>query len=302
MKSFSYPGNPVLLAAGGPVFEKILRNRGRTRNALANYQKRQLANCYDRFVKGDWKPQSSPRVSEVPVSLTSWRPRLPDLPLVLLTLILQKTRPGHIYLWLTSEDRKLLDENVERLFEPYGVVVRETEDYKCHKKWLPMMALDNGCGRFAICDDDIIYPPEWFSSLLSEDRDDAYVGTRGHLVEYDAEGKTIPYARWRKMVGHSGRTSMNLLLTGCGGALIHKERIPSPFREVDSIMKYCPGADDIWLHFAHRMSEIPGYKTKYGFPCIELPGSDSSGLAKDNVDKGRNDQQWRQVEEFSLSL
>ena len=57
-------------------------------------------------------------------------------------------------------------------------------------------------------------------------------------------------------------------------------------------------SDDIWLKAAHLASGIPCYKTQFSFPCLEIPGSEASGLLLTNVDQSRNDQQMAIVKKY----
>ena len=86
--------------------------------------------------------------------------------------------------WLTMEDHKSFGgKNLDR-FGEFGVRFQLCDDLKSHKKWLPMIE-DGHRDPFVICDDDIIYPREWFESLVTEDRPDAYVGGKCHWIVFD---------------------------------------------------------------------------------------------------------------------
>jgi hypothetical protein len=65
------------------------------------------------------------------------------------------------------------------------------------------------------------------------------------------------------------------------------------FRNRDRISKLCPNADDIWLNAAHYVAGIPKHKTRFSFPCLEVPCSLASGLQYSNVDQGGNDNQMK---------
>jgi hypothetical protein len=239
---------------------------------------------------GLWKPPVPKTLSEFPVSLTSWQPRFGILPLVLLTLIRQSIRPQEVILWLSHDDARVFDPEVTTLFRPYGVRIAICDDLKSHKKWIPMVKYHPN-KSFVICDDDILYPNQWFSQLIAADRSDGYVGLRAHKMTRDSKGEIQPYSQWKKLVSYTGVPSADHFITGAGGAIIHPRRLPPHCFDTQTILATCPGADDVWLNMAHIFSGFFPFKPRYSFPCLEIPGSGSSGLAVLNVDGGQNDVQ-----------
>jgi hypothetical protein len=92
--------------------------------------------------------------------------------------------------------------------------------------------------------------------------------------------------------------TQDLFVTACGGAIIHPDIISQKFRDRSAIFENCPKADDVWLKAAHAASGIPCYKTRYSFPCLEIPGSFESSLLQTNVDAGGNDRQLLMVQDL----
>ena len=255
------------------------------------------------FLNGDWQPSISEEGKNgFALSLTSWTPRLKALPLTLISLLDQKVAACEIHVWLTVEDLGRLPPSVLEAFGAHGVSFQTCNNLGPHKKWLPMLQI--GYERpFVICDDDIFYPRSWLGILVEEDRRDAYVGTRVHRVV--ARGFELAgYESWDRDIGWDGTPSAWNFITGCGGAVIHPDRIGVAFRDWDRIQNECPKADDIWLKAAHLAAGVPVYKTRYSFPCLEIPGTGESALLAANVDSGGNNsqlgtlkQQW--VKSFS---
>ncbi len=280
----------------GPLGWRLLRNRGRTR-AFAS---RIFAKCYhqrlQKFIEGDWKPPVAQYSSGgVVVSLTSWKPRLGTLPLVLFGLLEQSLRPDKIFVWLTAEDLAMVDGSLKERFQAEGVEFRSCDNFGPHKKWLPLVR-EGWEESFVICDDDIFYPENWLGSLVAEDRAEAYVGTRVHrlcLVDTELAG----YESWSRDIAWNGEASHSNFITGCGGAVVHPGRIGRAFRDWDRIQALCPKADDIWLKAAHLDAGVPVYKTEFSFPCLEIPGSEDSGLLRHNVDACGNDAQLQILRE-----
>jgi len=241
-------------------------------------------------------------VAGLAVSLTSWTPRLETLPLTLVGLLDQKLRACEIHVWLTADDLGRLPLSIIEAFSAHGVRFQTCENLGPHKKWLPMLQM--GYDRpFVICDDDVFYPRSWLGRLLDEDRPDAYVGTRVHRMAA-CGSELVGYEFWKRDIGWDGKPSEWNFITGCGGAVIHPERIGAEFRDWERIRKACPKADDIWLKAAHLAAGIPVYKTRYSFPCLEIPGTGESALLAGNVDAGGNDSQLgilRQLWDLSFS-
>jgi hypothetical protein len=249
------------------------------------------------FLQEKWRP-SNPAAGGMglAVSLTSWTPRLETLPLALIGLLDQKQRPREIHVWLTADDLGRLQPWVVEAFSAHGVSFQTCENLGPHKKWLPM--LQNGYEQpFVICDDDVFYPRVWLGSLVEGDRPDAYVGTRVHRMA--ASGSALrSYESWDRDIGWDGKPSIWNFITGCGGAVIHPERIGADFRDWGRIHTSCPKADDIWLKAAHLAAGIPVYKTRYSFPCLEIPGTGESALLAANVDSAGNDSQLQILRQF----
>jgi hypothetical protein len=278
----------------GPLGTRVLRNRGRSRAIVSAQIVKNLRCHLNDFLDGKWLPSKSTASSGYVVSLTSWRPRLPDLPLVLFTLLRQTLRPSLIHVWLAPSDYALMDSIATERFSAHGVHFESCDDLGPHKKWLPM--IERGAREpFVICDDDILYPSKWFENLMRQDRDDAYVGTRCHRIQRDTSGIPLSYSEWSHDVAWELSPSNDLFITGCGGAIIHPDRISGEFRDREALFDKCPRADDIWLKVAHAAAGIPCYKTRYSFPCLEIPGSGATSLMQTNVDNGGNDSQLRAV-------
>jgi hypothetical protein len=280
----------LLETLNGPLGWRVLRNRGRARAFVSRLLQKNTQRRLHVFLSGNWQP--SPPASGgrgFAVSLTSWTLRLEALPLTLISLLDQKLRACEIHVWLTVEDLGRLPQAVVEAFSAHGVIFQTCKNLGPHKKWLPMLQIGYEW-PFVICDDDIFYPRDWLRSLIKEDRSDAYVGTRVHRM--GACGSDLAgYESWSRDIAWDGKPSEWNFITGCGGAVIHPERIGSDFRDWDRIQNECPKADDIWLKAAHLAAGVPVYKTRYSFPCLEIPGTGESALLAANVDSGGNNSQ-----------
>lgn len=273
----------------GEGLTTLLKNRGRARNRLAASIEAHLRDRWHRLQQGDWLPHANPLQDSPPVSLTSWRPRLPDLPLTLVSLLSQSPRPPRILVWLTREDIGLLDQAIIRHLEPHGIAFVEAPELGPHKKWHPMAS--SQMDPFVICDDDTFYPPSWYASLIGDSALPAYVGCRCHRLTGDAQAGPAPYAQWEKEITAGSPPSHATFVTGVGGALIHPRRLPAGFLDPEAFMRLCPRADDIWLKLAHLEAGIPCVRSRFTFPCLGIAASEASGLAAENVTNHGNDRQ-----------
>jgi hypothetical protein len=288
-----------LVLAGGNTAQRLLRNRGKLRNTFSFWNERILRRTLGHFLAGQWQPERPVGQSTHAISLTSWSKRLDVLPLTLLSLVRQDVRPEAIYVSLTGEDLGAMSPSAVEAFSKHGVVFTETPNYLSHKKWLPLL-LSGRERPFVVCDDDIIYPRSWFGKLVAEDRDDAYVGVKCHRILLGEGGAPLPYSTWVKQIYSEHAPSHYFFTTGCGGEILHPSRVLPDYRDWDRIAALCPKSDDVWLKAAHLAAGIPVFKTKYCFPCLEVPGTDITGLSLVN-NTGLKDKQIAAMErEFRM--
>ena len=283
----------------GNKSEWLLRDRGKLRQWAAKSEYLRLKRDLEAFKAGNLLLPGTRPYSSYKISLTSWTARLDTLPLTLLSLVGQTLRPAEIAVWLTRGDMDRFNRHLMELFSSNGVRFAACDDLRSHKKWLPM--LEEGQEEpFVVCDDDIMYPDVWFENLVREDSHEAYVGAKCHRITVDkTKGSVKPYADWVKQIQFDGVPEHAVLTTGCGGEILHPDRVSDRFRNRKAIFANCPKSDDIWLKAAHLDADIPCLKTKYSFPCLEIPGTDDSGLAITN-NAGGKDQQLQQVKEYFL--
>ncbi len=282
-------------ALNGLLAARALHNRGRLRALVSILLTQNARSRLKQLQAGKWRPTA--RTVDIPISLTSWRPRLKTLPTVLVGLLAQEVRPKSVLVWLTDSDLRELASDVREIFGAWGVEFRASPDFGPHKKWLPLL-MTGMTNPFVICDDDVFYPDCWLAKLLMDDRSDAYVGTRCHRMHFQKDGKIAAYENWTKQVPWTGQVGHDLFITGVGGAIIHPSRISDEFRVWKSISELCPKADDIWLKAAHAAAGIPCYKARFTFPCLELPESQRSSLLQSNVDLGGNDDQMTVLQDY----
>ena len=279
----------------GNFLKKQLINRGRFKNKLSQYFAKKLRSDLDKLYSQKLVLPRNRKISHIPISLTSWTPRIKCLPLTLLTLLNQTVIPQNIYVWISHEDKKNFEE-IGELFKPYGVVFQYVENLGPHKKWYPMLKKTT-YDSFVICDDDTFYPPTWFDRLVTaknDKKEPVVVAHRCHEI-VSKDNIIMPYKEWNQDLINAYKGSFKLFPTGCGGVLLPREMFTEEFLSLDLIKKLCPRADDIWLKFASLNSRIKTVKTNYDFIPIEENSSEVSSLMNTNVNQNQNDTQIQNV-------
>ena len=89
------------------------------------------------------------------ISLTTWKPRMGNIPVVLDTIFNQTKKPEKVVLNLATEER--IPENVQNYLDYSGVEVYRVPDTKVYKKLIPTLRrYPNDC--IISIDDDFLYP------------------------------------------------------------------------------------------------------------------------------------------------
>ena len=112
------------------------------------------------------------------------------------------------------------------------------------KKLVPV--LDTlGSQAVVTADDEIHYLPDWLQGLGSAHlRPRQIWGTRGREILVHDE-QVRPYSEWP--FATRATSSARILLTGMGGILYPSGSLPPVTRDMDTALRLCPNADDIWF-------------------------------------------------------
>lgn len=233
------------------------------------------------------------------VNLTSFPPRFDDLHLTLKSLLLQKTQPDQIILWLYEPDIEKLPNSTLDL-QKYGLLIKGyPTDIRSYKKIVP--ALESYPDAFHVtADDDIYYRPEWLSELVQ-----AYTGNsneiialRVHQIIKNKAGAILPYNLWPKKV-LTNQSSMELFATGCAGIFYPPGCLHRETTNHSLFMKLAPNADDIWFYWMavinHSAIRVIGSNQK----LITWKSSKKSNLLALNKDPVTgNDAQFNNVRDY----
>ena len=93
----------------GKLITALLRDRGRSRRLMIDWFQRKQQSRLDAMLQGGKKPRIADHQCDVPISMTSWMPRIDALPLVLLSMIEQSLRPAAVHVWLCAEDQEMIE-------------------------------------------------------------------------------------------------------------------------------------------------------------------------------------------------
>jgi hypothetical protein len=216
------------------------------------------------------------------VTLTSISTRLPILRHTLISLLDQKYRADRIVLCI-SRDPYLNDEGIKELPTWLnGMVGRGeidvlwVENTGPYRKFLPIYRLACDEDWIVTCDDDVVYGPEWLSSLVhtAEQYPSAIVCGRARRPSTNALGRRQSYLNWQMVpFGSSGK---DLLPIGISGILYRKPLLDKHAMESEDFKSLAPKQDDLWFHLARQIvgsNVVVSLEAgKHVYP-IEAPGA-----------------------------
>ncbi len=224
------------------------------------------------------------------VSLTSYKARFDNLHLTLRSLLLQKTLPDMLILWIAEDEKDDLPENVWEL-EKYGLIIRFCEDIRSYKKIIPTLR-EFPDSFIVTADDDIYYESGWLTGLVNswDGGRDTIVAHRAHKVKLGKKGKPIPYQQWKWEVGPDESVDGLIFPTGCGGVLYPPFVFHKDITDKEKFMELCPDADDLWLYWMASLNGAKAVKSDHAFNIIEWPSiTKKSALWEKNISQGGND-------------
>lgn len=234
------------------------------------------------------------------VSLTSFPPRFKKLPLTIKCLLTQSLKADIIILWIARGDEKFLTDEIFDLEKKHShFIIEYCEDIKSYKKIIPSLKKYPD-SYIVTADDDVFYPWNWLENLTKDFKTNKEIITyRAHQITFD-NGKMKSYKDWKHCVNDSGKNSF-LFQTGIGGVLYPPNSLHPEVNNIDSFIKNCPTADDIWLYCMAKMQGSKIVKTTRNYNIVNWPGTDKDGLAIKNVISDGNDESIKKLEEqYSL--
>lgn len=237
------------------------------------------------------------------VSLTSFPSRIDRIWIVIESLLRQSVKPDMIILWLSKEQFPELERLPRKLLgmQERGVIIRLcNDDIRSHKKyWYVLQEFPTD--YVVTVDDDVIYNSNIINYLmqLSKEYSNAVCCNRASYIGF-ANGKILPYVKWKLAVGKSLPTNQ-LMPIGVGGVLYPPNSL---FPDVlnDSVFRdICFFADDIWLNAMCYMNGGLVSKTDYHSDYLPVLSWRNKTLNSVNISLGKNDIQLTAVRNYLIN-
>lgn len=242
--------------------------------------------------------------SGVIVSLTTYPPRIPQLHLMLKSILWQTYPPEKIIVWLSEEEfpGKLDDMPAElRDLAANGVTFRFVSgNFRSHKKYYYVFREYPDANVITV-DDDLIYPRDTIARLLALSYQYPHTVCGNIIRKIQTEGNLFSaYKKWTKINVMPVSSSYQNVAIGCGGVYYPPYWYGDSLFDSKLFREYCPSADDLWLK-ANELKEhikVTGGGGFYPRP-IELPSTQHYSLQKQNNGKvNLNDRQWSSLNEL----
>lgn len=251
-----------------------------------------------------WLPVTQKNVAQdVVVSLTSYPARLPQLHLVIRSLLHQKLAPREIVLYLGNDTR---DEDIPsslRELEKYNFTIKTgCEDLKPHKKYFFAMQ-EYPDDAVITVDDDVIYDKDFVQDLYNcyKKFPGCVASRRVHRMIQDTLGNIKSYNDWQWECTQILEPSHQLFSTGCGGALYPPKVLPPETFDAEAIKAHCLNTDDIWLKFMELKADVKVVFTnsKVIHPLTVRNTQASALMHTNTAGENRNDINIRAMEDFT---
>lgn len=251
-----------------------------------------------------WLPVTQTNVAQdVVVSLTSYPARLPQLHLVIRSLLHQSLSPREIVLYLGKDTK---DEDIPsslRELEKYNFTIKTGyEDLKPHKKYFFAMQ-EYPDDAVITVDDDVIYDKDFVQDLYNcyKKYPGCVASRRVHRMIQDTLGNIKSYNDWQWECTQILEPSHQLFSTGCGGALYPPKVLPPDTFDAEAIKAHCLNTDDIWLKFMELKADVKVVFTnsKVIHPLTVRNTQASALMHTNTAGENRNDINIRAMEAFT---
>ena len=204
----------------------------------------------------EYKINSIERQKKIIVSLTSYKPRIKNLHLVLESIFNNTMKPSKIVLSLYKEDLNFLTENLKNMIKKKKIELIVTDtDLKSHKKYFDVMKKYRDDAIITI-DDDIIYTNDLIETLYN-----SYIkypncihSRRVHKITFKNK-EILPYNKWIKQYKYELNPSFNLLANTGSGTLFPPNILNISDENIKEILK-CITSNDIYIKYISRKRNI----------------------------------------------
>lgn len=216
------------------------------------------------------------------VSLTSTSVRLPVLKYTLISILDQSLKCYKIVLCL-SKEKYLIDEGIKALptwlsslVDSKEIEIKWVENTGPYRKLLPVYQVCSDDDWIITCDDDVIYGPDWLSSIVktADIHPDAIICGRARKPVRALGGGVQSYINWP--LAPLGAEGFDLLPIGISGVLYRKSLLDDGIMSSQDYKKLAPKQDDLWFNLARSVAGtkvvVSTEADKHVFP-IDAPGA-----------------------------
>ncbi len=208
---------------------------------------------------------TEPRNPRIIVTLTSYPKRMYDIHLCLYSLLTQDFKPDKVVLWLGEDqfpDKELdVPRKVKELCQ-FGLEIRWCKDMKSFTKLIPSLK-EYPDDYLVTADDDMYYPQDWLGGLWQQYQEQKTIvayRTRGMILK---DGNPVNFNEWPWLHQKEAASYRNFLY-GVDGVLYPPHCLHPDVLDIETAMKLCPKADDIWfwlqaVRAGTKIYSIPGY-------------------------------------------
>ena len=226
------------------------------------------------------------------VSLTSYSIRINYVSLVIASIMHQTVKPDRIILYLAKDEFSMNTiPSILKKQMKLGLEIVFCEDLRSHKKYYYAMK-DNPESIIITVDDDIIYQTDLIELLYNSYKKfpDCVSAMRVHRMKVDANGKILPYSRWKQRdKSRILEPSFDLFPTGCGGVLYPPHILHKDVFNIEDIKKLCLTGDDVWLKAMALKNNKKAVLAAWQNPLDYIPETQEVSLFNDNVFNDGND-------------
>ena len=237
------------------------------------------------------------------VSLTTFPARIDNVWMVIDSICRQDMRPKSINLYLALEEfpNKEIPVTLKK-YEEFGLKICWVEkNLKPHNKYYYALK-DNPDKYIVTIDDDIYYRDDLISRLwiMSQSNKGCACANRATKI-LDETFELKKYNQWGVNQSDPYGASFNYLALGTCGVIYPPLLLRNTeMFNVESIMKNCMKADDLWLKCHEILNCIPVATREFYSHSIEIMGSQRISLRSTNCDDTKisgNDIQWKNLDD-----
>jgi hypothetical protein len=231
------------------------------------------------------------------VSLTSYKERFNNLPIVIRSIYKGKKIPQKVVLTLFDGDMPYITDKMKEMQEKGIIEIQSYPvDLKPHLKYFPTMMKYRNMPIVTI-DDDIIYSIDLLSSVYEAylKNENCVIARRSHKITYTSDGKWADYGKWEKNINDNMK-AMNLCPTGVGGVLYPPDILKVSEDNIREIKDFIL-TDDLYLKLIEYRKNIPvvNIANRHTLGLMSLETEGKRRLYDMNVIAHNNDEMIKKI-------